>query len=215
MAEPVIKPYQGKFSSILVFGPPGSGKGTLGRFLASAGTQYHLSSGDIFRSLPAHSPAGKLYYSYASKGQLLPDDATIEIWKYYVHGLIATNSYYPENQDLLLDGIPRTLEQAKMLSSHVDVRHIIVLEVSNSKELLKRMQNRARIEGRMDDIDSGVLKARLEIYESKIHEILSFYPKHLISHVNGEQKPLEVLRDVLVRLSHLLSHGPLPVHKPH
>jgi adenylate kinase len=206
--ESIIRPYEGKFSTILLFGPPGSGKGTLGKFLASAGTQFHLSSGDIFRSLPHYSPAGKLYYSYASKGLLIPDDATIEIWKYYVQGLIATNSYYPEGQDLLLDGIPRTQEQAQMLGTFISVRHIIVLEISNTKELIRRMQNRARLEGRMDDVDMEVLKKRLEVYEEQIHKILEYYPKHLVSFVDGGQKPLEVLRDVLVRLSHLLSRGP-------
>jgi adenylate kinase len=204
----LIEPYQGKFSAILLFGPPGAGKGTLGNFLASSGTQYHLSSGDIFRSLPLTSPAGKLYYSYASKGALLPDEATIEIWKYYVQGLIATNSYYPEAQDLLLDGIPRTLSQAQQLQEFVKVRHIIVLEISNTKELLQRMQRRARIEGRLDDIETGVLKKRIEIYEEEMGKILDFYPPHLISRVDGTQRPLEVLRDVLVRLSHLLSRGP-------
>jgi adenylate kinase len=206
--ETIIHPYEGKFSTILLFGPPGSGKGTLGRFLASAGTQFHLSSGDIFRSLPAYSPAGKLYYSYASKGLLLPDEATIEIWKYYVQGLIATNSYYPESQDLLLDGIPRTKSQAQLLGSYINVRHIIVLEVANSTDLTKRMQNRARLEGRVDDVNTEVLKKRLEIYEERIHSVLDCYPKHLISFVDGGQRPLEVLRDVLVRLSHLLSKGP-------
>lgn len=204
----LIEPYQGKFSAILLFGPPGAGKGTLGNFLASSGTQYHLSSGDIFRSLPLTSPAGKLYYSYASKGALLPDEATIEIWKYYVQGLIATNSYYPEAQDLLLDGIPRTLSQAQQLQEFVKVRHIIVLEISNTKELLQRMQRRARIEGRLDDIETGALKKRIEIYEEEMGKILDFYPPHLISRVEGTQRPLEVLRDVLVRLSHLLSRGP-------
>lgn len=204
----LIEPYQGKFSAILLFGPPGAGKGTLGNFLASSGTQYHLSSGDIFRSLPLTSPAGKLYYSYASKGALLPDEATIEIWKYYVQGLIATNSYYPEAQDLLLDGIPRTLSQAQQLQEFVKVRHIIVLEISNTKELLQRMQRRARIEGRLDDIETGMLKKRIEIYEEEMGKILDFYPPHLISRVDGTQRPLEVLRDVLVRLSHLLSRGP-------
>ncbi len=204
----LIEPYQGKFSSILLFGPPGAGKGTLGKFLASSGTQYHLSSGEIFRSLPPGSPAGKLFYSYASKGALLPDEATIEIWKYYVQGLIATNTYYPESQDLLLDGIPRTLIQAKQLQDFVQVRHIIVLEISNTKELLQRMQRRARIEGRLDDIDLNILKKRIEIYEEETSKILEFYPTHLISRVDGTQRPLEVLRDVLVRLSHLLSRGP-------
>lgn len=206
--DTLIHPYEGKFSTILLFGPPGSGKGTLGSFLSSAGTQYHLSSGDIFRSLPTYSPAGKLYYSYASKGQLLPDKETIEIWKYYVQGLIATNSFYPESQDLLLDGIPRTREQAEMLSHYVNIRHIIVLDVSNPQELIKRIQNRARLEGRIDDVDVDVLQTRLDIYEQQIDQILQFYPNHLISKVDGCQKPLEVLRDVLVRLSHLLSRGP-------
>lgn len=203
----LIKPYQGKFPSILLFGPPGAGKGMLGKFLTSSGSQYHLSSGEIFRSLPINSPAGKLYYSYASKGELLPDEATIEIWKYYVQGLIATNSYYPESQDLLLDGIPRTLAQAEQLQEFVHVRHIIILEISDNKELLKRMRQRARAEGRLDDMEASVLKKRLQVYEDEMKKLLAFYPSHLISRVDGMQRPLEVLRDVLVRLSHLLSRG--------
>lgn len=206
--EPLIHPYEGKFSTILLFGPPGSGKGTLGKFLASAGSQYHLSSGDIFRGLPSYSPAGKLYYSYATQGLLIPDEATIEIWRYYVHGLIATNAYYPESQDLLLDGIPRTLKQAEILSSYINVRHVIVLEVSDNQMLLDRMLNRARLEGRMDDVHPDVIKKRLDVYQQQVEGVLNSYPKHLRSIVDGTQKPLEVLRDVLVRLSHLLSHGP-------
>ncbi len=206
--ESLIGSYQGKFSSILLFGPPGAGKGTLGKFLASAKTQYHLSSGDVFRNLPSYSSAGKFYYSYASKGLLLPDNETIEIWQYYVQGLIATNAYYPESQDLLLDGIPRTLKQAEMLQEFISVRHIIVLEVSDTDKLLARMQERARRDRRMEDIDSGVLSTRLGVYEKEIGNLLSFYPTHLISRVDAEQKPLEVLRDVLVRLSHVLSRRP-------
>ncbi len=211
----ILQPYQGKFSSILIFGPPGSGKGTLGKFLANAGSQFHLSSGDIFRSLASYSPAGKLYYAYASKGHLLPDEATIEIWKHYVHGLIATNRYFPECQDLLLDGIPRTYKQAEMMSDLITVRHIILLEINNTKELLKRMQHRARVEGRMDDVDPSVLTTRLELYEKQTKSLLTFYPNHLISKVNADQRPLEVLKDVLVRLSHLLSRGPNHTHDKH
>lgn len=201
----LIEPYKGKFSSILLFGPPGAGKGTLGKFLARSGTQYHLSSGDIFRSLPLGSPAGKLYYSYASKGALLPDEETIEIWKYYVQGLIATNSYCPEVQDLLLDGIPRTLMQAKHLQDFIHVRHIIILDINNRQELYERMQRQARLEGRLEQLEEDVLEKRLTVYEEEIQKIVEFYPPHLISRVDGGQKPLEVLRDVLVRLSHLLS----------
>lgn len=206
--DTLIHPYEGKFSAILLFGSPGSGKGTLGRFLASAGSQYHLSSGDIFRGLPSYSPAGKLYYSFASQGLLIPDEATVEIWKYYVHGLIATNAYYPESQDLLLDGIPRTERQAEILSSYIHVKHVIVLDVSNEHLLMQRMLDQARLEGRMDDVHPEVIKKRLDVYHEKMESVLNCYPKHLRSTVNGAQKPLEVLRDVLVRLSHLLSNGP-------
>lgn len=207
-SHPIIQPYEGKFSSILLFGPPGVGKGSLGQFLASAGTQYHLSTGDIFRGLASYSPAGKLYYSFASKGMLLPDEATIEIWKYFVQGLIATNAYYPESQDLLLDGLPRTIKQAEMLEEYIEVRHIIVLKTSNVQELLRRLQKRVRQEGKIESVDPMVLKRRIEIYEQESSELLNYYPKHLVSHIDADQKPLEILRDVLVRLSHLLSKGP-------
>lgn len=203
-----IRPYKGKFSTILLLGPPGAGKGMLGHFLASAGSQCHLSSGDIFRSLAAHTPAGQLYYSYASKNELLPDEAAIDIWHYYVQGLIATNQYYPDSQDLLLEGIPRTLGQAKLLDKYIEVRHIIVLTIQDENELIRRAKKRARMEGNLSDSNPRFHPGRLALYEESEEQILSFYPKHLISRVNADQKPLELLRDVLVRLAHLLSHGP-------
>lgn len=194
-----------KYPSLLIFGPPGSGKGTLGRFLSSAGSHFHLSSGDIFRGIAPESPAGQLYQRYAHKGQLLPDDATIAIWRNYVQGLIATNRYFPRQQLLLLDGIPRTLSQAKILESYVKVAHIIILETPNQKELIKRMQRRAMIERRADDMDEGILRARMEIYERDTVQVLSHYPKSVQSRFNADQRPLEVLRDVLVTLSDILS----------
>lgn len=206
--EPIIKPYQGKFSSILLFGPPGAGKATLGKFLTDSGSQYHLESGEIFRSLPASSPAGELYYHYARRGALIPDEATLEIWKYYVLGLIATNTFHPDYQDLLLDGIPRTVKQAEMLQEHVQVKHIIVLEVPNSDELVTRLQHRARKEGKMEEMDPQTIIKKLDTYREEIQKVIHYYPPHLVSRVNGDQKPLEVLRDVLVRLSHLLSKTP-------
>src|SRR5579863_4732959 len=138
------------YRSILLLGPPGAGKGTLGKLLSSAGNHFHLSSGDIFRGLSPESPAGKLYHSYAGKGHLLPDDVTVGIWHHFVEGLIATNRYFPHQQLLLLDGIPRTVPQTQLLEPYIDLIHIIVLETSNTGELLKRMKRRGLIERRMD-----------------------------------------------------------------
>lgn len=204
--DSIIPLHQEPFRAVLIFGPPGSGKGTLGKFLSSAGNHFHLSSGDIFRSLSPESPAGKLYHNYASKGLLLPDEVTIQIWDHFVHGLIATNRYFPSQQLLLLDGIPRTLHQAALLEKHIKIEGIVVLEVKHTDVLIKRLQRRALVEKRTDDMDTEVLKTRMEVYSRDTVHLLKRYPDHLISRFNGDQKPLEVLRDVLVGLTDLLAH---------
>lgn len=205
--EELIPSYNQPFRSVLVFGPPGSGKGTLGKFLSSAGNHYHLSSGDIFRGLSPESPAGKLFHNYAGKGLLLPDEVTIQIWNHYVHGLIATNRYFPEQQLLLLDGIPRTIRQANLLDKLIKIEKVIVLSIEDTEELIKRIQRRALIEKRMDDMHTDVLRTRMEVYERDTSKLLDHYPKELIARFNADQKPLDVLRDVLISLSPLLSRN--------
>ncbi len=205
--EELIPSYNQPFRSVLVFGPPGSGKGTLGKFLSSAGNHYHLSSGDIFRGLSPESPAGKLFHNYAGKGLLLPDEVTIQIWNHYVHGLIATNRYFPEQQLLLLDGIPRTIRQANLLDKLIKIEKVIVLSIEDAEELIKRIQRRALIEKRMDDMHTDVLRTRMEVYERDTAKLLDHYPKELIARFNADQKPLDVLRDVLISLSPLLSRN--------
>lgn len=202
----LIPEEKGPFRSILLFGPPGSGKGTLGKFLSSTGNHYHLSSGDIFRGLSPESVVGKVFHKYAGKGKLVPDEVTIEIWKHYVRGLIATNSYFPHEQLLLLDGLPRTKRQMKMIEAHIDLIHVIVLEMADMKGLISRLKRRAIIERRIDDFDEEILMTRMNIYKEETAKILSHYPSESISYFNADQAPLEVLRDVLVELSSLLTH---------
>ncbi|MCH9609106.1 MAG: adenylate kinase [Chlamydiales bacterium] len=206
--EDIIKPYTDKFPAILILGAPGSGKKTLGRFLGAAPTQYYLSSGMIFKSLDPDSSAGQLFFSYARKKKLVPNDVTIEIWKHYIQGLVSTNSYLPKKQDLLLDGIPRTKEQAELLKEHLFIRHIIVLESFSKDNLYERMCQRAREAGDVIEVTQEGFEFDYEVYIKEIQGILDCYPEHLISFINSEQHSLEVLRDVLVRLAHILSSRP-------
>lgn len=202
----MIPSYDEPFRSILIFGPPGAGKGTLGKFLSTAGNHFHLSSGDIFRGLDPETPIGKLYHTYASNGHLVPDEVTIEIWRQYVAGLIATNKYFPKKQFLLLDGVPRTPKQAQIFDNYIKVVHVIVLEMPNMEGLIARMKKRALIEKRADDADENVLRTRMQVYERDTKILLSHYPASAISRFNADQRPLEVLRDVLVKLSDVLSY---------
>lgn len=202
--QALLQTHKRPFRSILIFGPPGSGKGTLGKFLSSAGNHFHLSSGEIFRGLSPESPAGQLFHQYASKGHLLPDEITIQIALHYIEGLIATNRYFPSEQLLLLDGIPRTIKQVDLLQSHLQIEKIIVLDVQDPEELIHRIQRRAVIEKRTDDLDRKTLLTRFELHEKETTKVLDHYPPKLLARFNASLKPLEVLRDVLVSLSSLL-----------
>lgn len=196
--------FQEKLRAILLFGPPGAGKGTLGKVLSYAGNHIHLSSGDIFRGLDPESLAGKLYHTYASQGLLVPDEVTIKICHYYIDGLMATNRYFPHQQLLLLDGIPRTLRQAEILDAYIQVKQIILLEMPNLEALQRRLLKRGTIEKRGDDKDISILRTRMEVYEKETFKVLSHYPSSLVCRINADQRPLEVLRDVLVKLSSIL-----------
>ena len=204
----IIKPYEGKFPAVILLGPPGSGKRLLGKYLGSSPNQYYLSSSMIFKSIDQDTPAGELYYSYAKKKKLVPNDVTLELWENYIQGLISTNSYRPNKQDLVLDGIPRTKEQAQMLDEYLNVRHVIVLESQLRDDLLKRVRRQVRKEGGLDE---GVKKSfdnDYQEYSDNISGLVDVYPTHMVTYINADQRPLEVLRDVLIRLAHILSPRP-------
>ncbi|MHC4992094.1 MAG: adenylate kinase family protein, partial [Planctomycetota bacterium] len=106
---------------LLLFGPPGSGKGTQGRMLEVIPGLHHLATGDMFRSLDPDSPLGQRVRTYSSKGELVPDDLTVELWQDYLKKQIEEGAYRPEFDLLMLDGIPRSVAQAESLSKHVEV----------------------------------------------------------------------------------------------
>src|SRR5574344_935132 len=153
--------------AILIFGAPGSGKGTVGAKLAQTTGIKHLSTGDIFRGIAPSSESGKLIASYSSAGKLVPDSATAQIFERFVKGLVDTNRLNPDKDTLLLDGIPRTPDQVDLIKPIVDVKHVFVLDITNDATIVARLLNRAKIEGRKDDADESVIKNRLVEYRNK------------------------------------------------
>jgi adenylate kinase len=201
-----------KYRAILLMGPPGAGKGTVSSFLNLAGAQVHLSTGEIFRHLSPETPQGKQIHSLLKAGALIPDEWVMEIWQQHVEGMIATSRFNPEEQDLLLDGIPRTVRQAQLLEESVELRHIIVLEAADPKELWRRIARRSTQQGRSDDQEEA-WKERYSLYQKETQAVLNHFPSSKISRFNALQKPLEVMRDILSKLTPLLCEGTSPFPK--
>jgi adenylate kinase len=188
-----------------MFGCPGSGKGTQGMVLGNMPNLVHLAMGDIFRALDKTSPIGQEFLSYSTKGSLVPDELTIRVFRQHVEGLVASGKVEPKYHVLILDGIPRTQAQVKLLSDVIEVRTIIHLEMDDRDALIARLANRASKSGRPDDADRKVIEKRIEVYERETFPVLEMYPKKLIQRVNADQPPLGVLRDIATCLISVVS----------
>jgi adenylate kinase len=192
------------YKSVLIYGPPGVGKGTVCKALSISDSIVHVSTGEIFRGLEPNSKMGKIVKSYLDKGDLIPDDLTIDVWHEYVEEKIKKKLYDPSKQFLLLDGIPRTLKQASLLEKYISVKYVIVLDMKDVSKLMQRMKKRAVLENRSDDVSEKVLENRINIYLNDTIKLLKHYPQNLIYHFNADQKKLEVIRDVLINFASIL-----------
>ncbi|MGH8024144.1 MAG: adenylate kinase family protein, partial [Limisphaerales bacterium] len=110
-----------KYRTILMFGAPGSGKGTHGKILGSIPGFYHCACGDVFRDLRADTDLGKVFIEYSSQGELVPDEPTIALWRRTIEASTHSSRFHPVKDTLVLDGIPRNPHQAEMLKDTLDV----------------------------------------------------------------------------------------------
>src|SRR5262249_43275979 len=101
------------YRTILLFGAPGAGKGTQGKILGSIPNFFHCACGDVFRSLKPDSPIGQVFLEYSSRGKLVPDQPTVELWRQFIDASIKSGRFHPEQDTLVLDGIPRNADQAR------------------------------------------------------------------------------------------------------
>ncbi len=164
-----------KMTNLVLFGPPGAGKGTQASFLKEKYNLVHISTGDVFRyNIKNATELGTLAKSYIDKGQLVPDSVTIDM-------LSATVDKTPDANGFIFDGFPRTTAQAEALDKLLaekgtEVAAMIALEVDD-EILVKRLLERGKTSGRKDDADEAVIRNRIKVYYDETAILKGYYQK--------------------------------------
>ena len=190
-----------RYVCYLLIGSPGAGKGTQGRILGTIPRFFHCACGDVFRALELRSPLGRKFTEFSSKGLLVPDELTIELWQTTIDAQVKAMIFKPDIDVLVLDGIPRNLNQAKLMEDLIDVRHVFHLLCRDREELIKRLRKRALHDNRLDDASETVIRRRLETYESETKPVLDFYREKLTT-VDATQPPVNVINEITTVICH-------------
>ena len=170
--------------NLILFGPPGSGKGTQSERLISRYGLKHLSTGDLLRNeISSESPLGMAAKSFMDKGQLVPDEVVIEM----INSSLDNN---PQANGFLFDGFPRTTAQAEALDrllsqKSTEIAVVLALQVSQG-ELARRLINRGATSGRSDD-NEEIIRERIAEYERKTAAVADHYKRYgKVLYVKGE-----------------------------
>ncbi|HLU84213.1 MAG TPA: adenylate kinase [Vicingaceae bacterium] len=170
--------------NIVLFGPPGAGKGTQAAKLVEKYNLVHLSTGDIFRAnIKGETELGRLAKSYMDKGNLVPDEVTISM-------LEAEVDKNPAAKGFIFDGFPRTTPQAEALdkfltSKNTAISIMLALDVPN-EELIKRLLERGKDSGRADDLDENIIANRIKVYNEQTAVVADFYAaQNKFEKING------------------------------
>ena len=192
-----------KRPALIILGAPGSGKGTQGQILGSVPRFVHCACGDVFRSLDTRTAIGRKFVDYSSRGELVPDELTIELWKAQIDNLGDTHRYKPDIDFLILDGIPRNVRQAEILDRYIEVHQVFHLSCPNRNELARRMRKRALKDNRLDDASDKDIDQRIATYEAETKPILEYYPADRVTTIDATQPPVKVLADMIQRITSL------------
>lgn len=200
-----------KYRTYLIFGAPGSGKGTQGVTLGTLPRFYHCACGDVFRSIDTRTPIGRIFMDHSSRGELVPDDVTIALWQEAITAKVADKSFKPDIDVLILDGIPRNRNQAELMQEMIEVRRVFHLVCADRDAIVHRLKKRALKDNRLDDANEEVIRRRLETYERETRPVLDFYGPELIHEIDATQPPSEVLVQILTQINRQEAVSPRPV----
>jgi adenylate kinase len=185
--------------NIILFGPPGSGKGTQAAFLTEKYQLVHISTGDLFRyEMGNDTPLGREAKSYIAKGELVPDSVTIGMLRNKVES-------HPDAKGFIFDGFPRTIPQAVALDQllaekNAAISGLIALQVDD-EEIVQRIKIRGQQSGRPDDADESIIRVRIEVYKNETTPVFDYYAQKNKSHnVNG----VGSVNEIATRLSEVV-----------
>lgn len=159
--------------NLILFGPPGSGKGTQAAKLVATYDLLHISTGDLFRyEMGNNTPLGQEAKSYMAKGELVPDAVTIGMLRNKVEANPSVRGY-------IFDGFPRNIKQSEALDELLAekddaISQLIMLEVSDD-EIVARLLNRGKTSGRSDDSDEAIIRNRIGVYKSETTPVFEYY----------------------------------------
>ncbi len=159
--------------NLILFGPPGSGKGTQAAKLVEKYTLLHISTGDLFRyEMGNNTPLGIKAKEYMNQGQLVPDEITIGMLKNKVLANLNVNGY-------IFDGFPRTIAQSRALDALLEeldqnIIALIALEV-DEEEIVNRLLERGKTSGRADDNDEALIRKRMAVYREETAPVFEYY----------------------------------------
>jgi adenylate kinase len=187
-------------TNIILFGPPGSGKGTQAKLLEKKFNLVQVSTGDLFRyEMGNNTPLGQKAKEYMDKGQLVPDEVTVGMLKNKI-------DQFPDSNGFIFDGFPRTTPQAdalgKLLSSRGEsIKTLISLTVDDD-EIVTRLLERGKTSGRADDANEKIIRNRIAVYKAETTPVYEYYAaKNLATTIKG----VGTIEEIHQRLSNLIS----------
>jgi adenylate kinase len=160
-----------RYQTVLLFGAPGAGKGTQGKILGQVPGFYHLSCGEVFRTIDTGSELGRTFLQYSSKGLLVPDDVTVRMWQHNMHARTVLSDYKPRADVLVLDGIRGRAPCQAPESTSTCPDH-------PSSARTEQMIAAAGALKRTGDAKEEVIRKRWEVYEKETFPVLKYPTPH-------------------------------------